>query len=48
RRGILVRHFGKPELGIRDCLRVTIGTTEENELFLAALADILAEGGAAS
>ncbi|MEA2585665.1 MAG: histidinol-phosphate aminotransferase [Thermomicrobiales bacterium] len=48
RRGILVRHFGKPELGIRDCLRVTIGTTEENELFLAALANILAEGGAAS
>ncbi|HEY7035179.1 MAG TPA: histidinol-phosphate transaminase [Thermomicrobiales bacterium] len=48
RRGILVRHFGRPELGIRDCLRVTIGTTEENELFLAELADILREGGSPS
>jgi histidinol-phosphate aminotransferase len=47
-RGILVRHFGRPELGIPDCLRVTVGTTEENELFLAALADILAERSAAS
>jgi histidinol-phosphate aminotransferase len=45
RRGILVRHFGRPELGIRDCLRVTIGTTEENESFLSELADILTEGG---
>jgi histidinol-phosphate aminotransferase len=48
RRGILVRHFGRPELGIRDCLRVTVGTTEENELFLAALADILASEGTAT
>jgi histidinol-phosphate aminotransferase len=48
RRGILVRHFARPELGIRDCLRVTIGTTEENELFLSELADILSEGRAAS
>ena len=43
-RGILVRYFGRPELGIRDCLRVTIGTTEENEIFLATLADILKKG----
>ena len=46
-RGVLVRHFGRPELGIRDCLRVTIGTTEENETFLQALQDVLAEGQAA-
>jgi histidinol-phosphate aminotransferase len=44
RRGILVRHFGRPELGIRDCLRVTIGTTEENEIFLAELAAVLSDG----
>lgn len=43
RRGVLVRHFGRPELGIRDCLRVTIGTTEENETFLHTLQDVLAE-----
>jgi histidinol-phosphate aminotransferase len=47
RRGILVRHFARPELGIRDCLRVTVGTTEENDLFLSALADVLAEEGVA-
>jgi histidinol-phosphate aminotransferase len=40
-RGVHVRYFGKPELGIRDCLRVTIGTTEENEIFFNELADIL-------
>ena len=41
-RGIYVRFFSKPELGIRDCLRVTIGTTEENEIFLNELSAILA------
>lgn len=46
--GILVRHFPRPDLGIRDCLRVTIGTTEENEIFLTTLAQILAENGAAA
>jgi histidinol-phosphate aminotransferase len=44
-KGILVRHFGRPELGIADCLRVTIGTTEENEAFLVALHDVLSEQG---
>lgn len=42
-KGVLVRHFGRPELGIRDCLRVTIGTAEENEIFLNALRETLAE-----
>lgn len=46
-RGVLVRHFGRPELGIRDCLRVTIGTTEENEIFLEALRESMSELGLA-
>jgi histidinol-phosphate aminotransferase len=46
RRGVLVRHFGRPELGIRDCLRVTVGTTDENEIFVRTLHEVLAEQGA--
>ena len=42
-RRILVRHFANPTLGIGDCLRVTIGTTDENERFLGELADILGD-----
>lgn len=39
-RGVLVRDFSaKPRL--EECLRVTIGTAEENDEFLAALADVL-------
>ncbi len=45
RRGVLVRYFGRPELGIRDCLRVTIGLPEENEIFVHALGEVLANGG---
>ena len=42
-RGILVRNFSRaPHLG--DCLRVTIGTPEENDAFLAALAATLDAG----
>lgn len=43
-RGVLVRHFGRPELGLKPYLRVTIGNTDENEIFLAELADILSQG----
>ena len=46
-RGILVRYFGQPSLGLKQCLRISIGTTEENELFLRELADILQAGGTA-
>jgi histidinol-phosphate aminotransferase len=46
KRGVHVRHFANPTLGIRDCLRVSIGTTEENEIFLGELASILAERSA--
>jgi histidinol-phosphate aminotransferase len=42
-RGILVRHFANPSLGIGNCLRVTIGLPEENDRFLKELADILGE-----
>jgi histidinol-phosphate aminotransferase len=44
-RGVLVRYFGRPELGIRDCLRVTVGLPEENEVFVHTLREILASGG---
>jgi histidinol-phosphate aminotransferase len=41
-RGIVVRNFGRlPHL--TNCLRVTVGTAEENEAFLAALAEVLRE-----
>ena len=40
-RGILVRYFRDPALGLTTCLRVTVGTPEENEQFLRELADIL-------
>jgi histidinol-phosphate aminotransferase len=42
-RGILVRHFGNPALGLGTCLRVTIGAPEENETFLRELGDILGD-----
>lgn len=42
-RGILVRNFSRvPHLA--NCLRVTIGTREENELFLSGLTDALGQG----
>jgi histidinol-phosphate aminotransferase len=43
-RGVLVRNFSRaPHLA--DCLRVTIGTPGENDLFLQALGAILAREG---
>ncbi len=43
-RGILVRDFsGAPHLA--DCLRVTVGTPEENDAFLAALTAVLGHRG---
>jgi histidinol-phosphate aminotransferase len=48
RRGVLVRHFGRPELGILDCLRVTVGTPEEHDIFLSELESVLAEKGSAA
>ncbi|MDX1658945.1 MAG: histidinol-phosphate transaminase [Nitriliruptorales bacterium] len=41
-RGVLIRDFSdKPRLG--GCLRVTIGTPDENDAFLTALTDVLKE-----
>ena len=42
-RGILVRNFSHVPY-LADCLRVTIGTPEENDAFLTALPDVLGEG----
>jgi histidinol-phosphate aminotransferase len=40
-RGVLVRNFDRPG-PLSGCLRVTIGTADENEAFLAALGEALA------
>ena len=42
-RGILVRSFSRPP-SLANCLRVTVGTPEENDAFLAALPDVLSHG----
>jgi histidinol-phosphate aminotransferase len=34
---VFVRHFANPALGLRDCLRVSVGTPAENEVFLDRL-----------
>ena len=39
KRDILIRNFNKPGR-LENCMRVTIGTPEENDAFLAALAEI--------
>jgi histidinol-phosphate aminotransferase len=45
-RGVLVRDFSRWP-GLDECLRVTVGTPEENDAFLAALRGTLQEVGAA-
>jgi histidinol-phosphate aminotransferase len=47
-RGVHVRYFGNPAHGITDCLRVSIGTPEENQIFLNELSAALATGSATS
>lgn len=42
-RGVLVRNLHRPGGALADCLRVTVGTKEENSAFLAALGDALRE-----
>ncbi|MGZ4691961.1 MAG: histidinol-phosphate transaminase [Acidimicrobiia bacterium] len=44
KRGVLVRDFSRWP-GVEDCLRVTVGSAEENDAFLSALADVLREHG---
>ena len=41
-RGVYVRHFGNPAFGIADCLRVSIGTAEDNAIFADELEAVLA------
>ncbi|MDQ3467856.1 MAG: aminotransferase class I/II-fold pyridoxal phosphate-dependent enzyme, partial [Chloroflexota bacterium] len=43
--GVFVRHFPRPEFGLVPCLRVSIGTSEENAIFLTELQRILHEAG---
>jgi histidinol-phosphate aminotransferase len=38
RRGILVRFYNKP--GLQDCIRITVGTPEQNDTLLAALREL--------
>lgn len=44
KRGIHLRYFSSPAYGLVNYIRVTVGSTEENEIFLHELADILANG----
>jgi len=39
RRGILVRYFNKP--GLRDCIRFSIGTPAQNDVFLSVLGELI-------
>lgn len=43
---VLIRDFSRTP-GLQDCLRVTVGTEDENERFLAAMDDVLASRRAA-
>ncbi len=40
-RGVYVRHFSNPAFGIADCLRVSIGTPEDNAIFVDELESVL-------
>ena len=40
-RGVYVRHFRNPAFGIADCLRVSVGTPEDNAIFADELQSVL-------
>jgi histidinol-phosphate aminotransferase len=46
RHDIFIRRYGTPGWRLEDCLRVSIGTTAENDAFLAALSAVLQEQSA--
>jgi histidinol-phosphate aminotransferase len=48
RQGVLIKNLDGAHPRLRDCLRVTVGTEDENQAFLAALTAVLAEEGAHS
>jgi histidinol-phosphate aminotransferase len=40
-RGVLIKNLDGADAALRDCLRVTVGTPDENQAFMAALAALL-------
>ncbi len=44
-RGVYVRHFANPAFGIADCLRVSVGTPEQNKIFATDVESILRDYG---
>jgi histidinol-phosphate aminotransferase len=40
-RGVLIKNLDKADPVLKGCLRVTVGTRQENEAFLAALTEIV-------
>lgn len=40
-RGVLIKNLDGADAALRDCLRVTVGTPEENQAFMAALTALL-------
>jgi len=45
RRGILVRYYDKP--GLNDCIRVSVGRPEQNDVAISALSEVLGESASA-
>lgn len=45
RRGVLIKNLSGTAPGLDNCLRVTVGTADENATFVAALKDTLADHG---
>lgn len=43
RRGVLIKNLQGGHQSLADCLRVTVGTQQENERFIAALKESLQE-----
>ncbi len=41
RRGVFIRRYPNPSLGLIDCIRVNVGTPEENDIFLTEVREIL-------
>jgi histidinol-phosphate aminotransferase len=42
-RGVLIKNLNGGHPMLRDCLRVTVGTPEENERFMIALSESINE-----
>ena len=44
-RGVLIRNYANPAYGLADCLRVSIGSPDDDDIFLKELRDILSSKG---